>query len=85
MIQEFADRVFGIEKHEFSQISLDLFNFQYRHNPFYKAYTDSLHIHPADVKTIDKIPFLPIGFFKTHSIQTTSFNPEIIFESSGIK
>jgi len=83
MTKEFTDRVFSIGKQEFSPFALDLFGFQYLHNPVYKAYTDSLHIAPGKVKTIDRIPFLPVNFFKTHSIKTTSFEPEIIFESSG--
>ena len=32
---------------------------------------------------IEKIPFLPISFFKTHEVKTTDFIPEIVFESSG--
>ena len=33
--------------------------------------------------SIDKIPFLPIQFFKTHKVTTTQFEAEILFESSG--
>jgi hypothetical protein len=29
------------------------------------------------------IPFLPIRFFKSHEVKTTSFESEIFFESSG--
>lgn len=46
-------------------------------------YTDSLHIRADEVNTIEKIPFLPIQFFKTHAVKTTDFEEEIIFESSG--
>jgi hypothetical protein len=35
------------------------------------------------VNDILKIPFLPISFFKTHLLQTGSFIPEVVFESSG--
>lgn len=38
---------------------------------------------PHEVTATDKIPFLPISFFKTHKVATTDFKPEIIFESSG--
>jgi hypothetical protein len=44
---------------------------------------DALGIIPATVATIEKIPFLPISFFKTHRVVTTEFEPEIVFESSG--
>jgi phenylacetate-coenzyme A ligase PaaK-like adenylate-forming protein len=38
---------------------------------------------PKSVKTIEDIPFLPIEFFKTHSILTGQLKTEKIFESSG--
>jgi len=83
MTKEFVEKVFGVSKREFPRLALDLFNFQYLNNPVYKAYTDSLKILPREVKAIDKIPFLPVSFFKTHAVQTTPFKPGIIFESSG--
>ncbi|HRN56738.1 MAG TPA: acyl transferase, partial [Agriterribacter sp.] len=30
-----------------------------------------------------QIPFLPVSFFKTHRVQSTLFEPQMIFESSG--
>lgn len=35
------------------------------------------------VKNIAQIPFLPISFFKTHTIQSNTAQPETIFTSSG--
>lgn len=35
------------------------------------------------VDSIESIPYLPVSFFKTHRLTTTTFEPEIIFESSG--
>ncbi|MBS1597851.1 MAG: acyl transferase [Bacteroidetes bacterium] len=83
MEKEFTDSVFNIGKQDFSRFAIDLFNFQYQHNHVYKLYVDSLNIDPGKIKEISHIPFLPIGSFKTHRVQTTSFAPEIIFESSG--
>jgi hypothetical protein len=42
-----------------------------------------LQINPEEINSIEKIPFLPISFFKSHHVITTKFEPEIIFESSG--
>ncbi len=64
-------------------MALELFSFQYDHNITYREYTDSIKVDPAKVNSIDKIPFLPVAFFKTHRIITTPFEPAIIFESSG--
>jgi len=79
----FAKEVFNVSKKDFSLFAIDLFNFQYQHNAVYRAYTDSLHIRPVSVTSLRQIPYLPISFFKTHTVQTTSFLPEIVFESSG--
>ena len=35
------------------------------------------------IDDLDKIPFLPIQFFKKHSIKTGEWSPEVIFTSSG--
>jgi hypothetical protein len=34
-------------------------------------------------RPINAIPFLPISFFKSHTVSTGSFEPEQVFESSG--
>lgn len=44
---------------------------------------DSLRIIPANVFSIENIPYLPISFFKTHKVTTEVFEPGIVFESSG--
>jgi hypothetical protein len=82
--KELEERVFAItNEKEFSVIALEVFHFQYRYNPLYHDYCKALGKSPREVKTITDIPFLPISFFKTNRIATTSFNAELIFKSSG--
>jgi phenylacetate-coenzyme A ligase PaaK-like adenylate-forming protein len=76
-------QIFTVDKEGFSALALELFRFQYRNNEVYKKYCDTLHVKPENVKALTQIPFLPIEFFKTHTITTTSFEPAVIFESSG--
>jgi phenylacetate-coenzyme A ligase PaaK-like adenylate-forming protein len=83
MTEAFTDKIFKIKGEEFPRLALNIFNFQYLNNDIYRSYTDALGIHPKSIKKPAEIPFLPIGFYKTHTIQTTAFSPEIIFESSG--
>lgn len=64
-------------------MALEIFFFQSRNNEVYKKYINSIRIVPEKINSIEKIPFLPISFFKTHQVCTTTFEPEIIFESSG--
>ena len=67
----------------FTEKALEVFNFQYEHNKVYRIYCDILNKAPADVTSLEKIPFLPIQFFKSKQIKTTEFEPTVIFESSG--
>ena len=83
METEFPDRLFAVSKEDFADLAIEIFHFQYQHNTLYKAYTDALGIRPYDISTIHQIPFLPIDFFKHFQVMTTSFTPEIAFESSG--
>ena len=64
-------------------MALDLFHLQYENNEIYKTYVDTLRIVPKEVNSLEKIPFLPIRFFKSHKVTSTIFEPEVIFESSG--
>ncbi len=67
----------------FEEIALKMFHFQYANNETYRAYCELMHVDPENISSINKIPFLPIQFFKSKIIQTTNFKEEIIFESSG--
>ncbi len=67
----------------FKRMALDMFSFQYNENPLYRRFADAIGVNKHEVTTLTKIPFLPIRFFKTHQVMTTSFEPELVFESSG--
>jgi hypothetical protein len=83
MICELEHKIFTIKDTEFESLALELFRFQYKENVVYQQYVRLLQVNPLTVTSIQKIPFLPIDFFKSHRVVTTSFEPEVIFESSG--
>ncbi|MDX1602502.1 MAG: acyl transferase [Salinimicrobium sediminis] len=68
---------------EFEEKSLQVFEFQYFNNPVYKHFCDLLGRSPEQVDKLEKIPFLPIEFFKSHKITSSEASEEIIFTSSG--
>lgn len=68
---------------QFEDLALRVFKFQFENNAAYRSFCDLLYKHPADVKNISDIPFLPIQFFKTHQILSTNHPIEKIFNSSG--
>ena len=80
---EWHDKIFSVTERGFRQLALDIFHFQYGANKVYNSYVNALGKTPSDVDEIEKIPFLPISFFKTDEIKTGKFNAEIIFKSSG--
>ena len=80
---EWHDKIFSVTESGFSQLALDIFHFQYEANSVYNSYVNALGKKPSDVDEIEKIPFLPISFFKTDEIKTGKFNAEVIFKSSG--
>lgn len=60
-----------------------LFRYQAVHNLVYSSYLKALGIDVENVNSVEEIPFLPIDFFKTHSVVTGDFEEEIVFTSSG--
>lgn len=67
----------------FKDKAIQLFHYQYAHCEVYESWCKYLAVNRASVKDISDIPFLPIQFFKSHTVTTNKFVPEIIFESSG--
>lgn len=82
-MEELRDRIFSADEQSFESVAKELFLFQYKHNAVYRRYADLIGRTAASVNHLADIPFLPISFFKTHSITTTDFQPAVIFESSG--
>ncbi len=80
---EYAETIFDFNNSSFEGMALDIFRFQYANNPIYRLYADTLQKDINSVGSIADIPFLPISFFKSQIVASTSFEPEAIFESSG--
>jgi len=77
-----ADKIFNVDDKNFEQIAFEVFKFQYINNNIYKSYCDLLKKTPANIKEISAIPFLPISFFKSHSVMCTK-KYDKVFHSSG--
>ncbi|MDE1191705.1 MAG: acyl transferase [Arachidicoccus sp.] len=81
-VKNLTDNILSGREIDFQQI-LKVFHFQYENNIVYKDWCDLLKTDISSINSIEKIPFLPISFFKTHKVVCNVFEPEIIFESSG--
>jgi phenylacetate-coenzyme A ligase PaaK-like adenylate-forming protein len=92
-------KIFEQASDRFEELALEAFLYQYRLNPVYRAFVEALRVDPLGVKTLEKIPFLPVSFFKTALVQSTlpaaeketlpreagkaAATEELVFESSG--
>ena len=77
-----TDKIFNVDYQNFDQIAFEVFKFQYKNNAVYKSYCDLLKKTPSNVENISRIPFLPISFFKSHSVICTK-KFDKVFYSSG--
>lgn len=83
MQNQWNHKVFNVEKEGFEALALEIFRFQYENSLIYKAYVDALIPDITTIDAVNKIPFLPVRFFKSQNVVTTNFEPEKVFESSG--
>jgi hypothetical protein len=77
-------QVFSISNEEqFNEVALEIFQYQALHCKVYRDFIVGLRIDPANIKVIDEVPFLPIAFFKTHEVVSTTDPIQVTFTSSG--
>lgn len=70
-------------KKKFEKITLKVFRFQYDNNIVYRDFCSLLKKDKSNVKRIEDIPFLPIQFFKSHTILSSTNPIQTTFTSSG--
>lgn len=77
-------QIFSISnEQEFNDAAISVFKHQAENCEIYKQYISHLRIDPANIKSHTEIPFLPISFFKSHSVISSKKPVEITFSSSG--
>lgn len=79
----FRRKLYEVNDGSFADIALELFRYQARNNAVYSNFLSHLRFQADRVTSLEQIPFLPVSLFKRHAIQTESWNPEVIFTSSG--
>ncbi len=76
--------VFNIQtEDQFTKTALKIFKHQFENNAVYRSFCDLLYIHHSDVKRIEEIPYLPIQFFKSHTVVSNTDTIQQTFTSSG--
>src|SRR5690349_777769 len=70
-------------KKEFEKTTLKVFRYQYDNNIVYRQFCEFLKKDKTNVKSLFEIPFLPIQFFKSHDVLSSTEAVQITFTSSG--
>lgn len=84
MIRPGKEQVFSISSAEqFDALALQVFKYQAKECKTYRDFIKGLKIDPAEVTSVNQIPFLPISFFKNHAVKSDNTQAETIFTSSG--
>lgn len=77
------DRVINMDDKAFEAVALQIFRFQSQNNQVYRSYIEHLDLNPPEINGIQMIPYLPIELFKSRKIVTGTWEPEMVFTSSG--
>nr|WP_131536146.1 acyl transferase [Pedobacter nototheniae] len=79
-----SEDIFSIQNTaQFNVVALETFKFQANNCAVYKEYIHHLGVNVQSVNRVEQIPFLPISFFKSHNILSSTNPIEITFSSSG--
>lgn len=81
--KSFEEVLYTVNEGNFENIALALFRLQAGKNRIYSQFINHLGVEPDAVNTLGDIPFLPISFFKTHTVQSDVWTPDVVFTSSG--
>ena len=84
MIGPDKQEVFSIHnEQQFAEAALQVFRFQAESCSVYREFIANLKVDIDTVDGIDKIPFLPISFLKSHEISRSDDKAQVTFTSSG--
>lgn len=72
-----------IDDKEFNEFALEIFEYEYNKNKFYKIFCDKKGKNPKNIKNFYEIPACPQRAFKYYPLYTENIKPKYIFFSSG--
>jgi phenylacetate-coenzyme A ligase PaaK-like adenylate-forming protein len=78
------EQIFSISTDEqFNAAALSIFQYQAKNCAIYREFIEGLRIDPTQITSIKQIPFLPIEFFKSRDVVSTTDPVQVTFTSSG--
>ncbi|MCX6182321.1 MAG: acyl transferase [Bacteroidetes bacterium] len=84
-ISQLENTIFSLHsENDFFEAALEVFAYQYENNAVYMEFVDLLPSFKKEkIKSVNDFPFLPIQFFKSKQIISTTAAQYTIFKSSG--
>ena len=83
-IQFMKNSIFDIKtKEDFEEMALETFRYQVKNNEVYGRFVKYLGIESGQITSVEKIPFLPIQFFKSEKVLASTASIKQVFLSSG--
>lgn len=84
MISPEKPQVFSISsEQQFAETALQVFQHQAQNCTVYREFITNLKVDMSAIDNILKIPFLPISFFKSHEVLSSTDQVQVTFTSSG--
>ncbi len=83
MTSGLSEQIFSVNNPEsFSEKAFEIFRFQADNNPVYRDFISRLGKSKDHIKSLTEIPFMPVEFFRDHTVLVENLSAEMIFESS---
>jgi len=83
-VKTLIPQLFSIrDEKQFNETALAVFRHQAATCLPYHQFITNLGVEPAKVTRVADIPYLPISFFKSHSVVSNADPAEVVFSSSG--
>lgn len=84
MISPEKQQIFSISNdQQFADCALQTFRFQAQNCAVYREFITNMKVDIDAVDGVEKIPFLPISFFKSHEVLSSASKVQVVFTSSG--
>ncbi|MGQ8869514.1 LuxE/PaaK family acyltransferase [Myroides sp. TSA_177.3] len=68
---------------EFHKIAMKVYRYQYENNPVYREFCNLIRKTPTEVRSLNQVPYLPIEFFKSKDVLSSTSPIQTTFTSSG--
>ncbi|PJJ79607.1 LuxE/PaaK family acyltransferase [Mucilaginibacter auburnensis] len=84
MMKPGLEEIFSISNAvQFERAALQVFKYQANHCQVYSDFIRGLSVDSSKIQQVEQIPFLPISFFKNHTVKSDDKDADTVFTSSG--